>query len=68
MKRMYMKQEEELTNENDNVHEVFEDDGVEDSQEDAVEVDADGSTDGTIHVNGNDSEEQWGTNKEEPSA
>uniref|UniRef100_A0ACD5ZMW5 Uncharacterized protein n=1 Tax=Avena sativa TaxID=4498 RepID=A0ACD5ZMW5_AVESA len=50
---------EELTNENDNVHEVFEDDGVEDSQEDAVEVDADGSTDGTIHVNGNDSEEQW---------
>jgi coatomer subunit beta' len=60
--------EEELTNENDTVHEVFEDDGVEDSQEDAVEVDADGSTDGTIHVNGNDSEEQWGTNKEEPSA
>jgi coatomer subunit beta' len=51
--------EEELTNENDTVHEVFEDDGVEDSQEDAVEVDADGSTDGTIHVNGNDSEEQW---------
>jgi coatomer subunit beta' len=50
------------------VQQVFDDDGVEDSQEDAVEVDADGSTDGTIHVNGNDSEEQWGTNKEESSA
>uniref|UniRef100_A0A3B6PM65 Coatomer subunit beta' n=1 Tax=Triticum aestivum TaxID=4565 RepID=A0A3B6PM65_WHEAT len=60
--------EEELTNENDTVQEVFEDDGAEESQEDAVEVEADGSTDGTIHVNGNDSEEQWGTNKEEPSA
>ncbi|VAI45381.1 unnamed protein product [Triticum turgidum subsp. durum] len=60
--------DEELTNENDTVQEVFEDDGAEESQEDAVEVEADGSTDGTIHVNGNDSEEQWGTNKEEPSA
>lgn len=50
------------------VQQVFEDDGAEESQEDAVEVEADGSTDGTIHVNGNDSEEQWGTNKEEPSA
>ena len=56
---------------NDNailLQQVFEEDGAEESQEDAVEVEAEGSTDGTIHVNGNDSEEQWGTNKEEPSA
>ncbi|KAL6888268.1 hypothetical protein ACP4OV_009294 [Aristida adscensionis] len=44
-----------------------EDDAVEESQEDAVEVEAEGSTDGVL-VNGNSSEEQWGTNNEEPSA
>ncbi|KAL5211351.1 hypothetical protein ABZP36_022198 [Zizania latifolia] len=38
------------------------------NQDDAVEVEADGSTDGVVLVNGNDTEEQWGTNREEPSA
>uniref|UniRef100_A0A0D9YP38 Beta'-coat protein n=1 Tax=Oryza glumipatula TaxID=40148 RepID=A0A0D9YP38_9ORYZ len=43
------------------VHQAIEENGVEESQEDAVEVDveADGSTDGTVLVNGNDTEEQW---------
>ncbi|KAL6628941.1 hypothetical protein ACP70R_028706 [Stipagrostis hirtigluma subsp. patula] len=45
-----------------------EDDGVEESQEDAVEVEAEGSIDGAVLVNGNSSEEQWGTKNEEPSA
>ena len=40
---------------------------MEESQDDAVEVEAEGSTDGAVLVNGNSSEEQWGTN-EEPSA
>ncbi|KAJ0959720.1 hypothetical protein J5N97_000611 [Dioscorea zingiberensis] len=31
-------------------------------QEEAVEVDADDSTDGTVLVNGNEGEEEWGTN------
>ncbi|KAK1282559.1 Coatomer subunit beta'-2 [Acorus calamus] len=38
-------------------------------QEEAVEVDADDSTDGTVFVNGNEADEQWGTNNEgTPSA
>jgi len=41
---------------------------VEESQDDAVEVEAEGSTDGAVLVNGNSSEEQWGTKNEEPSA
>lgn len=44
-----------------------EDDGVEESQDEA-EVEAEGSTDGAVLVNGNSSEEQWGTKNEEPSA
>ncbi|TVU08045.1 hypothetical protein EJB05_41430, partial [Eragrostis curvula] len=54
-------QEEEVPSENgDLAHEVIEDDGVEESQEDAVEVEADDSTDGGVLVNGNDGEEHWG--------
>uniref|UniRef100_A0A0E0LD46 Coatomer subunit beta' n=1 Tax=Oryza punctata TaxID=4537 RepID=A0A0E0LD46_ORYPU len=54
-------QEEELPSENGDVtSEVIEDDGVEESQEDAVEVEADDSTDGGVLVNGNDGEEHWG--------
>jgi coatomer subunit beta' len=49
------------------VQQVIEDDGVEENQEDAVEVEAEGSTDGVL-VNGNSSEEQWGMKNEEPSA
>ncbi|RCV04921.1 hypothetical protein SETIT_1G040200v2 [Setaria italica] len=45
-----------------------EDDVVEESQDDGVEVEAEGSTDGAVLVNGNSSEEQWGTKNEEPSA
>ena len=48
--------------------EVDAEDGVEESQDDAVEVEAEGSTDGAVLVNGNSSEEQWGTKNEEPSA
>lgn len=35
----------------------------EDSQEEAVVVDAD-STDGAVLVNGNEADEEWGTNNE----
>jgi len=48
--------------------EVDAEDGVEESQDDAVEVEAEGSTDGAVLVNGNSSEEQWGTKNEESSA
>lgn len=42
--------------------------GEEGSQEEAVVVDAD-STDGTVLVNGNEADEEWGMNKgEAPSA
>lgn len=44
------------------------DNGEAESQEEAVEVDAD-STNGTVLVNGNEGEEEWGTNNEgTPSA
>ncbi|CAA6671934.1 unnamed protein product [Spirodela intermedia] len=36
----------------------------EDGEEEAIEVDADGSTDGAVLVNGNEGDEQWGTNNE----
>ncbi|KAK1265535.1 Coatomer subunit beta'-2 [Acorus gramineus] len=43
--------------------------GEEEEHEEAVEVEADDSTDGTVLVNGNESDEQWGTNNEgTPSA
>uniref|UniRef100_A0A0E0NBH4 COPA/B TPR domain-containing protein n=1 Tax=Oryza rufipogon TaxID=4529 RepID=A0A0E0NBH4_ORYRU len=61
-KSMHIHQEEVLPDENgDDAHEAIKENGVEESQEDAVEVDveADGSTDGAVLVNGNDTEEQW---------
>ncbi|EEE56543.1 coatomer subunit beta'-2 isoform X1 [Oryza sativa Japonica Group] len=61
-KSMHIHLEEVLPDENgDDTHEAIEENGVEESQEDAVEVDveADGSTDGAVLVNGNDTEEQW---------
>ncbi|WVZ79575.1 hypothetical protein U9M48_027140 [Paspalum notatum var. saurae] len=39
---------------------VIEDDGVEESPEDAIEVEPDDSTDGGVLVNGNGGEEHWG--------
>ncbi|CAD6336442.1 unnamed protein product [Miscanthus lutarioriparius] len=52
---------EEVPSENeDPAHEVIEDEGVEESQEDAVEVEPDDSIDGGVLVNGNDGEEHWG--------
>ncbi|GJM90577.1 hypothetical protein PR202_ga06875 [Eleusine coracana subsp. coracana] len=83
-KNMQMHEEVQPDDNEDTAQEVIEDDGVEESQEDAVEVDAEnggveesqddaveveaeGSTDGVL-VNGNSSEEQWGTKNEEPSA
>ncbi|XP_062229104.1 coatomer subunit beta'-2-like isoform X1 [Phragmites australis] len=63
-----MNVQEEVPSENgDPAHEVIEDDGVEESQEDAVEVEADDSTDGVL-VNGNDGEEHWGMNNEGTSS
>nr|CAD1843045.1 unnamed protein product [Ananas comosus var. bracteatus] len=51
--------EEALTAENgDLVHEVMKEDGDEEYQEEAIEVDTDGSTDGGITVNGNEDEER----------
>lgn len=51
---------EEVPSDNgDPVHEVIEDDGVEGSMEDVVEVEPDDSTDGGVLVNGNDGEEHW---------
>ena len=47
---------------------VEEQNGEDGSQEEAVVVDAD-STDGAVLVNGNEAEEEWGTNNEgTPSA
>lgn len=42
-------------------------DGHDESQEEAAVVDAD-STDGAVLVNGNEAEEEWGTNNEEKSS
>jgi len=47
---------------------VIEDGGVEESQEDAVEVEPDGSIDSGVLVNGNDGEEHWGMNNEGTSS
>jgi coatomer subunit beta' len=53
---------------NGDEHNAEEQNGEEGSQEEAVVVDAD-STDGAVLVNGNEPEEEWGTNNEEtPSA
>uniref|UniRef100_A0A0A9D5C5 COPA/B TPR domain-containing protein n=1 Tax=Arundo donax TaxID=35708 RepID=A0A0A9D5C5_ARUDO len=50
-----MNVQEEVPSENgEAAHEVIEDDGVEESQVDTVEVEADDSTDGGVLVNGND--------------
>lgn len=52
----------------DEVQEHEQDDNQQESQEDAVVVDAD-STDGAVLVNGNEVDEEWGTNTEgKPSA
>ncbi|KAJ8539274.1 hypothetical protein K7X08_013526 [Anisodus acutangulus] len=52
----------------DEVQEQVEDDLQQEVQEEAVVVDAD-STDGAVLVNGNEAEEEWGTNTEgKPSA
>lgn len=53
---------------NGDEHITEEHNGEEGSQEEAVVVDAD-STDGAVLVNGNEAEEEWGTNNEgTPSA
>ena len=35
-----------------------------DGEDEGIEVDAEGSTDGAVLVNGNEGDEQWGTNTE----
>ncbi|KAK1259906.1 Coatomer subunit beta'-2 [Acorus gramineus] len=55
--------------ENGDLSHELEEENEEGEQEEAVEVDADDSTDGTVFVNGNEADEQWGTNNEgTPSA
>lgn len=57
----------QLTEQNGEEHYTEEQNG-EGSQEEAVVVDAD-STDGAVLVNGNEADEEWGTNNEgAPSA
>jgi len=57
-----------LTEQNGEEQDTEEQNGEEGSQEEAVVVDAD-STDGAVLVNGNEAEEDWGTNNEgAPSA
>lgn len=52
----------------DELQEPGEDDIQQEGQEEAVVVDAD-STDGAVLVNGNEADEEWGTNTEgKPSA
>ncbi|XP_039142747.1 coatomer subunit beta'-1-like isoform X1 [Dioscorea cayenensis subsp. rotundata] len=61
-KNMQLDEEEDLHIENgDSAHEMVED-ALDDVQEEAVEIDADDSTDGTVLVNGNEGEEEWGMN------
>lgn len=58
----------QLTEQNGGEHGTVEHNGEDGSQEEAVVVDAD-STDGAVLVNGNEGEEEWGTNTEgAPSA
>ncbi|CAD5186579.1 unnamed protein product [Musa acuminata subsp. malaccensis] len=47
---------------------MMEEDGVEEAEEEYVELDLADSTDSSVLVNGNEGEEQWGTNKGTPSA
>jgi coatomer subunit beta' len=57
----------QLTEQNEE-HYTEEHNGEEGSQEEAVVVDAE-STDGAVLVNGNEADEEWGTNNEgAPSA
>ena len=52
----------------DEVQELEADDAQNEEQEEAVVVDAD-STDGAVLINGNEADEEWGTNSEgKPSA
>lgn len=56
------------TEQNGHDQDAEEQNGEEGSQEEAVVVDAD-STDGAVLVNGNEADEEWGTNNEgTPSA
>lgn len=58
----------QLTEQNGEEHYTEEQNGEEGSQEEAVVVDAE-STDGAVLVNGNEADEEWGTNNEgAPSA
>ncbi|KAJ6715238.1 COATOMER SUBUNIT BETA'-1 [Salix viminalis] len=60
--------EHDAEEQNGDEHDAEEQNGEEGSQEEAVVVDAD-STDGAVFVNGNEPEEEWGTNNEgTPSA
>ena len=65
---MYLLYPSQVTEQNGDEHNAEEQNGEEGSQEEAVVVDAD-STDGAVLVNGNEAEEEWGTNNEgTPSA
>ncbi|XP_058226848.1 coatomer subunit beta'-2 [Rhododendron vialii] len=61
-------EEENGEEEQEEVHEEGQEEEQDEGQEEAVEVDAD-STNGAVLVNGNEADEQWGTNNEgHPSA
>ena len=48
---------------------MLEENGEGEGQEEAIEDEVDDSTDGAVLVNGNEAEEEWGTNNEgTPSA
>ncbi|RWR83035.1 coatomer subunit beta'-1-like protein isoform X1 [Cinnamomum micranthum f. kanehirae] len=58
-------EEEEIPFENgDSGHEMLEENEEEEGQEEAIEEEVDDSTDGAVLVNGNEAEEEWGTNNE----
>ncbi|RWR77506.1 coatomer subunit beta'-1-like protein isoform X1 [Cinnamomum micranthum f. kanehirae] len=60
---MQMEGEETPLENGDSGHEMLEENGDE-CEEDAVEEDVDDSTNGAVLVNGNEAEEEWGTNNE----
>ncbi|XP_042376618.1 coatomer subunit beta'-1-like [Zingiber officinale] len=58
-RRMQVDEESTPLENGDYGHEVIQEDGVEESPEEPVEVDVDDSTDSSVLVNGNEGEEQW---------
>ncbi|PKA57196.1 Coatomer subunit beta'-1 [Apostasia shenzhenica] len=60
-----MKMDDDIPLENgDSTHEVVQESGEEEGQEEAIQVEAEDSTEGTVFVNGDDGEDEYGTNNE----